>query len=296
MARKVVKTIKINNGQLTYEVNESGVGDWYRNGKPVDITKYRIYDPSIKRYRTLDDVYGNQNYRPVTPVVMDNYMKLAHEGLEERYSRIENRNQRYPTGDRFITVTAKRANGKPSSMHLATIPIAMLDSIAINSGRSNTPIAQNLGLVGKESTFGGYSDPLNNPWTSDDYRISGLVNNHAFLVTPKFEYSQALDKKLYSAPDYYENDERRIQVDEDAKYHMDRGIKGTTPHYSDNYLQDAFIRYNTNPSRYNPGQKNYVQMVNNIANELWSSPQIQDWWNSEGIKYYNKGKSESKNE
>ena len=37
------------------------------------------------------------------------------------------------------------------------------------------------------------------------------------------------------------------------------------------------------------GQGNYVQMVSNIANEVWSNSQIQNWWNTKGIKYYNKG-------
>lgn len=292
--RKVIKTIKINNGVLTYEVDEvTGASGWYRNGKPVDTEKYRFYDGNIKRYRTLHEKYEKNQYIPVTPIVMDNYMKLSQEGLEERRPRIDASSQRYPIGDRFITLTAKRANGKPSRMNLATIPINMLDSIAINSGRSNTPVKQNLGLIGKESTFGGRSTPLGNPWRYDTYDIYNLVKNHAFLLTPKFEYKEALDKKLYSKPDYFENDQRRIWVEDDAKYHMKRGIKGKTPHYSDNYLQDAFMRYNANPYNYNSGQKNYVQMVNAIANEVWNSPQIQEWWNSEGINYYNKGKQEA---
>ena len=43
------------------------------------------------------------------------------------------------------------------------------------------------------------------------------------------------------------------------------------------------------PNIYNSGQGNYVQMVTNIENEVQSDPQIQNWWNTEGIKYYNKG-------
>ena len=54
-------------------------------------------------------------------------------------------------------------------------------------------------------------------------------------------------------------------------------------------MTNAFARYADDPNNYNPGQGNYVQMVTNIANEVWSNPQIQNWWNTEGIKYYNKG-------
>ena len=54
-------------------------------------------------------------------------------------------------------------------------------------------------------------------------------------------------------------------------------------------LANAFVRYADNPYNYNSEQENYVQMVSNITNEVWSNPQIQNWWNTEGIKYYNKG-------
>ena len=39
-------------------------------------------------------------------------------------------------------------------------------------------------------------------------------------------------------------------------------------------MAGAFARYADNPNNYNPGQGNYVQMVTNIANEVWSNPQI----------------------
>ena len=39
-------------------------------------------------------------------------------------------------------------------------------------------------------------------------------------------------------------------------------------------MADAFARYADDPNNYNPGQRNYVQMVTNIANEVWSNHQI----------------------
>ena len=42
--------------------------------------------------------------------------------------------------------------------------------------------------------------------------------------------------------------------------------------------------YKRNPNKYNPGQSNYQQLVNKRANEVWGSPEIQDWY-----RRYNKG-------
>ena len=53
--------------------------------------------------------------------------------------------------------------------------------------------------------------------------------------------------------------------------------------------KNSLNKYADNPYNYNSGQENYVQMVTNIANEVWSNSQIQNQWNTKGIKYYNKG-------
>ena len=70
------------------------------------------------------------------------------------------------------------------------------------------------------------------------------------------------------------------------------GIKSNTKQYHNNILADAFARYDDKHTKYNPGQKNYVQMVTNIGNEVWSDPQIRKWWDEEGFKYYKKGLNE----
>ena len=70
-------------------------------------------------------------------------------------------------------------------MNLADVPVNMLDSIARNTGRSKTNIKTNLGLVGKESTFGGYSKVLGNAWDSYPINPYLLVNNHAYYINPE---------------------------------------------------------------------------------------------------------------
>lgn len=50
------------------------------------------------------------------------------------------------------------------------------------------------------------------------------------------------------------------------------------PYITGNVLQAAFRDYKNNPSNYNPGQPNYPQLVNKRAEEVWASPEIQNWY------------------
>ena len=168
-------------------------------------------------------------------------------------------------------------------MNLADVPVNMLDSIARNTGRSKTNIKTNLGLVGKESTFGGYSKVLGKAWDSYPINPYLLVNNHAYYVTPEEDYLKAIYKNVGTIGD----------TEKKAKYAYEHGlIKQRTKQYHNNILADAFARYADNPSKYNPGQSNYVKMVTNIGNEVWSDPQIQNWWKTSGRNQYNKGLKE----
>ena len=36
--------------------------------------------------------------------------------------------------------------------------------------------------------------------------------------------------------------------------------------------------YSNNPNSYNPGQPNYFQLVKQRADEIWNSPEIQNWY------------------
>ena len=312
-SRNVVRTIAINNGKLTYEVPEGATrGAWYRNGKKINNPDdYRFYDNSIGAYRRLGDIRYKFTYKgnkeeaeletAETPVDMPYWNKIWTDSHDERVKSLErNKQQRIPFGDRYITLRTK------GRMNLATIPINMLDSIAINTGRSNTDIATNLGLVGKESTFGGRSIPLENAF----YKKRGEVNpavykdiiydpydlttNHAYHVNKYADYEAAISKKYNT---YKENrldaDKQLAAIEQEAKdAYINNRFKDNTPHYSDNFLADSFARYAANPAAYNPGQDNYVPMVNNIANEVFNEAQIKKWWNEEGKGYYEKGLKE----
>lgn len=280
--------IKLNNGYLEFKD-----GKWYRNGKVIeDLFNYKYYDGSKKSYMRL--TYDGKT-TPDTPYLDKLYNSIYYEG---RFAPA------FKASPKIITLRTK------GRMNLADVPVNMLDSIAINTGRSKTNIKTNLGLVGKEDTFGGHSKYLGKPWGKDEYvDYYSLVNNHAYDVNPESDYYAAIYRKYFPDVDFFRSTQGRVRADvngikepsetqllkaeKDAEYAYKHNlIKSRTKQYHDNYLADAFARYADNPRRYNPGQGNYVQMVNNIANEVWSDPQIQKWWKTEGIKYYNKGLKE----
>ena len=210
---------------------------------------------------------------PYTP----NLDKLRREHINKRNKKNELNSKQSFLPNKIITLKTK---GK---MNLADVPVNMLDSIARNTGRSRTNIKTNLGLVGKESTFGGHSKVLGNAWESRPIRPYSLINNHAYYVTPEKDYLRAVYKNVDTVGDA----EKKI------KYAYEHGlIKQRTKQYHNNILADAFARYADNPSKYNPGQSNYVKMVTNIGNEVWSDPQVQNWWKTSGRNQYNKGLKE----
>ena len=43
-------------------------------------------------------------------------------------------------------------------------------------------------------------------------------------------------------------------------------------------MEAAFKDYKTNPYGYNPGQKDYVKLINQNAKDIMNSHQIQQWY------------------
>ena len=263
-----MRRIKLTNNSLLEHKN----GKWYKNGKPFtdyELKKYKYYDQQKKTYMQLTP-FGTIPYTPYLN-------KLNKEDSNKRNKRETFTDKQSFLPKKIITLKTK---GK---MNLADVPVNMLDSIARNTGRSRTNIKTNLGLVGKESTFGGYSKVLGNAWKNYPINPNTLVNNFAYYVTPEEDYLQAVYKNVDTVGD----------IEKKAKYAYERGlIKQRTKQYHNNILADAFARYADNPNGYNPGQSNYVKMVTNIGNEVWSDPQVQNWWKTSGRNQYNKGLKE----
>lgn len=263
--------IKLNNGILEYKDDK-----WYRNGKEITgLHKYKFYDPNKKSWMGLSPEGKIDRYSYLN--------RLEKEASLSQKSKRVKVGKRVPISNDIISL---RTNGR---MNFADIPVNMLDSIAINTGRSGTNIKTNLGLVGKETTFGGHSKALGNPWPKDaTFGGYAITNNHNYFLTPEGEYLKSA-KRLEKA--------KGTEVAEaNTKYAYKHGLieRFATPHYHNNIMADSFARYAANPHKYNPIQDNYSQMVTNIGKEVWSDPQIQNWWNTQGKEFYNKGLNERK--
>lgn len=218
--RKVLRTITMSNGSTITgeEGNINGDSDiyWFRDGKyitPEQQKHYKYYDKETGIYRSLDKQLRVKEdrvyYTPYNPVVTPNIDTLQNRAFNKSYPKIE---QFIPTKTKKVITL--RTKGK---MNLADITENMLDSIAVNSGRSDTDFFTNAALIGKESTFGGYSRYLHD---GEDISASdlyfdpyALTNNHAYFIAPEYDYLRALSKKYDLT-----NETDKIKAEKDVEY------------------------------------------------------------------------------
>lgn len=170
----------------------------------------------------------------------------------------------------------------------AVISENMLDSIAKYANAAGLPVKTALGLAVKESTLGNPTDDRT-AWILNS-RLRGLglgqhinqgnaVNPTELVNFYKDEldpYQVAIDYALRKSGG--DNDEYRRLLEQGERY-ADRQAKKYVEEYgNNNRLYNAFRSYRNNPTKYNPGQGNYQQLVNKRAEEVWNSPEIQDWY------------------
>jgi len=270
-------------------------------------------DDYIKQMRALS--YGDKIYEPTDTMSIQTYRNKYWSDPIFRYREKEKAYQRRNPvkhytipyiEDKAVTLTnAGRATGARLSTNL-------FDTLAINAGRANVPINVAIGLATKESTLGnptvdetdrailqgykrsellkpgdiGYEPPTQHINRGEDVNPSRLVSygyNRNNPYKAMLDYVDAIGNKRYvNSYDILSAEEKR--VDKQAK------INANKPHK--NLLQEAFEYYNSNPNKYNPGQKNYPALVEKVAREVMNSPQYKQWWNSGGKTMYNKGKNE----
>lgn len=60
--------------------------------------------------------------------------------------------------------------------------------------------------------------------------------------------------------------------------YADRQAKKRAPRITGNVIQAAFRSYKNAPNRYNSAQSNYQELVNRRAEEVWNSPEVQEWY------------------
>lgn len=176
-----------------------------------------------------------------------------------------------------------------------------LDSIAKYANKVGLPIKTALGLVGQESAFGNYFGYANNAKFLNKYHKQGEMNRDIFGI-PTYNivnYERLLPDKIptlvddNAINDKYskrginkfgnsavingdELDKLKVQYEaypglakKRAKFWKD--IKVPT-------LELAFKAYKDHPNLYNAGNPNQQNLVNNKANDVWGSPEIQKWY------------------
>lgn len=188
--------------------------------------------------------------------------------------------------------------GKLTGIKLTT---NQLDSIAKYANKVGLPIKTALGLVGQESAFGNYFGYANNAKFLNEYHKQGEMNRDIFGI-PTYNivnYERLLPNKIptlvddNAINDKYakiginkfgystvingdELDKLKVQHEaypglakKRAKFWKD--IKVPT-------LELAFKAYKDHPNLYNAGNPNQQNLVNNKANDVWGSPEIQKWY------------------
>ena len=193
----------------------------------------------------------------------------------------------------------------------AILSTNLLDSIAVNAERAGLPIKTAIGLVTKEST-------LNNPTYDVRNRAKISVLDRSQLNRAKSrgvehfikadqnkgdkDTPESLlinynpDDNPYASAKTYIFKKGKTWDDvnrmlEETEAYADRLAAKNESLPSKSYLQAGFEHYKKNPRKWNPGQSNYVELVNKRADEVWNSPEIQNWYKTyrkrsleEGVK------------
>lgn len=190
--------------------------------------------------------------------------------------------------DKEITLTdAGLATGARLSTNL-------LDSIAKHAVRANLPIKTAIGLATKESTLGNPTDDSSvysilSPEKVKMFRRLGRGQhiNQGDAIRPRNLLNYYADTDPYLEAANYalnkSNGDTRKQLEmlKGGLRYADKKAeeyKKRFPNGDKNLMQAAFELFKNNPNKYNPGQRNYAELVNKRAEEVWKSPEIQAWY------------------
>ena len=296
---------KKNNG-LKDDGSKAKFGDWFTslfNSNTTTAPKKTVHFYKSKSGR----VFKNYN-----EALYDN--KLWNNDVVYRYNRkgdlyhkkygLREHNIPFQKQNAITLRNAGRASG-------AVISPNQLDSIAKYANRAGLSIPTAFGMVMKESTFNNPTDTKSaaklfglkkgtreyNKWiTGQHFQGNGsrldkgnardFINFHKDdSLNPYWQdmrYVENQTRDMNKAREMLINGERN--ADRKAKYapKLTRGKKL-------NVMEAAFKDYKTNPYGYNPGQKDYVKLINQNAKDIMNSPQIQQWYKTspyaKGRKY-----------
>lgn len=178
----------------------------------------------------------------------------------------------------------------------AVISENILDTIAKYANAAGLPVKTAIGLAVKESTLGNPTDDTSiysllnkediqwfkNRGTGQHINKKGetiyprdLVN---FYVDKTNPYEASMNYAAAKATNKKNPDLFRSMLEAGERY-ADVKAKEYENVYGNNHvLHNAFKFYKEHPDKYNPGQPNYQQLVNKRADEVWNSPEIQNWY------------------
>ena len=296
---------KRNNG-IKDDGSKAKFGDWFTslfNNNTTTAPKKTVHFYKSKSGR----VFKNYN-----EALYDN--KLWNNDVVYRYNRkgdlyhkkygLREHNIPFQKQNAITLRNAGRASG-------AVISPNQLDSIAKYANRAGLSIPTAFGMVMKESTFNNPTDTKSaaklfglkkgtreyNKWiTGQHFQGNGsrldkgnardFINFHKDdSLNPYWQdmrYVENQTRDMNKARKMLINGERN--ADRKAKY-APKLTKGKKL----NVMEAAFKDYKTNPYGYNPGQKDYVKLINQNAKDIMNSPQIQQWYRTspyaKGRKY-----------
>lgn len=186
----------------------------------------------------------------------------------------------------------------------ATFSTNLLDSIAVNAKRAGLDLKTAIGLVTKESTLGNQTynkanrakissaeredleearyetgDPNYNEVSQQrgNRPIAEVELVNYNIDNPYVEATNYAYDKTYSSTEDSHDWDKYIKLLSEGEAYADRQAKKRLAEPKKSVLQKAFEKYKQNPKSYNPGQANYVELVNKRANEVWTSPEIVNW-------------------
>lgn len=193
----------------------------------------------------------------------------------------------------------------------AKLSTNLLDSIAVHAKNVGLPIKTALGLATKESTLGNPTDDIKSRakisrmdrallqeaernkelYGGEGVRVSQNINNGNSIDPESLvNYHNSLENPYINNMSYAFNrykdldDVRRILID--SENYVDKKARELENKPVRNILESAFLLYKDHPNKYNPGQSNYQELVNRRANEVWESPEIQEWYRNTPYKAF----------
>ena len=247
--------------------------------------------PSPKKYKAK---YTGRLHNTREAAIADN--RAYFNDASYRFS-VKSKKVKHPAGYYIPFIDSKRRTLTNAGLATgAIISENLLDTIAKYANQAGLPIKTALGLAVKESTLGNPTDDSSiykilNPRKAELFKSMGTGQhiNQGNAIDPRELVNFYVDEydPYTGAMLYTHNKTKAISFDKDVynrqlalgERYADSQVKKYEQEYGNNHvLHNAFKYYKEYPNKYNPGQPSYQQLVNKRADEVWNSPEIQNWY------------------